>query len=64
MAVPVAAAEICREFAHEVRRGCLAVTPAVFYTVGMWYEDFGQTTDEQVRDLLRQAARVAGKNTV
>ena len=32
-----------------------AFTPEPFYGVGMWYDDFSQTTDEEVRELLRQA---------
>jgi putative phosphoribosyl transferase len=31
------------------------MTPEEFYGVGEWYEDFSQTSDEQVTDLLRQA---------
>ena len=30
--------------------------PDPFYAVGMWYDDFSQTTDEEVRDLLERAA--------
>jgi predicted phosphoribosyltransferase len=29
-----------------------AITPEPFYSVGLWYEDFSQTTDEEVRELL------------
>ena len=37
-----------------------AVTPEPFHAVGLWYEDFSQTTDDEVRDLLeRSAAPVA-----
>ena len=32
-------------------------TPRPFYAVGLWYEDFTQTTDDEVRDLLEQARR-------
>jgi len=32
------------------------VTPEPFYAVGLWYEDFSQTTDEEVRTLLARAA--------
>ena len=35
-----------------------AETPEPFYAVGLWYDDFAQTTDDEVRDLLR--ARAAG----
>ena len=35
-----------------------AVTPEPFYGVGLWYEDFSQTTDDEVRELLTRGARV------
>jgi putative phosphoribosyl transferase len=31
------------------------IVPEEFYGVGQWYEDFSQTTDEEVRALLKQA---------
>jgi putative phosphoribosyl transferase len=34
-----------------------AITPSPFYAVGTWYQDFSQTTDAEVRQLLEQAAR-------
>jgi putative phosphoribosyl transferase len=34
-----------------------ASTPAGFRAVGEWYQEFGQTTDEEVRQLLHAAAR-------
>jgi predicted phosphoribosyltransferase len=33
------------------------MVPGTFYAVGQFYEDFSQTTDEEVRELLAQAAR-------
>ena len=33
-----------------------AYTPEPFHAVGQWYEDFSQTTDEEVRDLLARAS--------
>ena len=56
IAVPVAAAETCEEFRAEVDEIVCAVTPEPFYAVGLWYEDFSQTTDDEVRDLLKRAA--------
>jgi hypothetical protein len=32
-----------------------AHTPEPFYAVGLWYADFSQTTDAEVRDLLKRA---------
>ncbi|MBX6315989.1 MAG: phosphoribosyltransferase [Isosphaeraceae bacterium] len=57
VAVPVAAAQTCDEFRHDVDQIVCALTPEPFYAVGLWYEDFSQTTDEEVRDLLERAAR-------
>ena len=34
-----------------------AVTPTPFWAVGVWYEDFTQTSDEEVQDLLARAER-------
>jgi putative phosphoribosyl transferase len=55
VAVPVAADETCREFKQEVDAVICAITPEPFYGVGLWYEDFSQTTDEEVRELLKKS---------
>ena len=57
VAVPVGAAETCAEFQDEADEVVCACTPEPFYAVGLWYEDFSQTTDGEVHDLLEQAAR-------
>jgi len=51
-----AVAETCAELQAEADEAVCARTPRPFYAVGQWYEDFSQTTDEEVRDLLAQAA--------
>jgi predicted phosphoribosyltransferase len=56
VAVPVASAVTCSEFESEVDKVVCAVTPEPFLAVGQWYRDFSQTSDEEVRELLRQAA--------
>lgn len=56
VAVPVAAAETCEEFRGEVDAIVCLRTPAMFQAVGLWYEDFSQTTDEEVHALLERAA--------
>jgi predicted phosphoribosyltransferase len=53
--VPVAAPETCELLRQEVDDIICAVTPEPFRAVGLWYEDFSQTTDEEVRDLLERA---------
>jgi putative phosphoribosyl transferase len=55
VAVPVASAETCDEFRGEVDEVVCTLTPEPFRAVGIWYDDFAQTTDEEVRDLLRRA---------
>jgi predicted phosphoribosyltransferase len=57
VAVPVAAPATCDEFRTEVDEIVCALTPERFYAVGVWYEDFSQTTDEEVAHLLDLAAR-------
>jgi putative phosphoribosyl transferase len=56
IAVPVAAPSTCEELRSEVDEIVCAATPEPFYAVGFWYHDFSPTTDEEVRDLLRQSA--------
>jgi predicted phosphoribosyltransferase len=55
VAVPVAAADTCDELRHEVDRLICLSTPVTFVAVGDWYEDFSQTSDDQVRALLAEA---------
>jgi predicted phosphoribosyltransferase len=55
VAVPVAAAESCADFRHEVDFCICAATPDPFYGVGLWYRDFTPTSDSEVRDLLALA---------
>ena len=59
VAVPTAAPETCREIGALVDDMVCAITPEPFYAVGLWYDDFGQTTDEEVHDLLAIAAGAA-----
>lgn len=54
--VPVAARQICDELRGEADDLVCVITPEPFYAVGIWYEDFAQTTDDEVRDLLARAA--------
>jgi putative phosphoribosyl transferase len=57
VAVPVSSPETCEEFRSEVDEIVCAVTPQHFQGVGLWYEDFSQTSDEEVRELLKRAAQ-------
>jgi len=60
VAVPVAAAETCDEFRDVVDEVICGAMPRPFQAVGLWYEDFSQTSDEEVRELLERAAERAG----
>jgi putative phosphoribosyl transferase len=55
VAVPVAAPETCEEFRALVDQIVCAETPDPFYAVGIWYDDFSQTTDEEVHEILSAA---------
>ena len=55
IAVPTAALETCNEFKSEADEIVCAIIPETFHSVGQSYEDFSQTGDEEVQDLLRQA---------
>jgi putative phosphoribosyl transferase len=60
VAVPVAAPETCEEFKTEVDETVCAATPRMFNGVGHWYEDFSQTSDDEVHELLAQARTCVG----
>ncbi len=53
--VPTAAPPTCRSFEDEVDEVICAITPQPFMGVGAWYENFSQTTDDDVRDILENA---------
>lgn len=63
VAVPTASPETCDEFRGQVHEVVCAETPQPFYGVGMWYEDFAQTTDADVQEILaHDGARAAGSD--
>lgn len=57
VAAPVAAERTCRELSSEVDQVVFLATPKSFMAVGMFYRNFEQITDEDVRSLLAQARR-------
>jgi predicted phosphoribosyltransferase len=57
VAVPVAARDTCEEFKEEVDETLCLATPGMFDGVGRWYDDFSQTTDQEVRELLAAGSR-------
>ena len=58
VAVPVAARQTCDEFRGEVDQVVCLKTPHPFGAVGVWYEDFSQISDEEVKTLLKESASV------
>ena len=54
VAVPIAPPETCAALRRDADDVVCAVTPEPFYAVGLWYEDFTQTTDDEVHDLLER----------
>ncbi|HET6700882.1 MAG TPA: phosphoribosyltransferase [Gemmatimonadaceae bacterium] len=60
VAAPVGSREACSAIGA-VTDGCLcAMIPDRFYAVGLWYEDFSETTDAEVRQLLTRAGELDG----
>jgi putative phosphoribosyl transferase len=62
VAVPTASPEVCEQMGHEADEVVCATTPEPFRAVGRWYEDFEQTSDEEVRELLELADRGTPKD--
>jgi putative phosphoribosyl transferase len=62
--VPVAPLETCDSFRSEVDEIVCATTPEPFLAVGLWYRDFSQTTDEDVRELLARANSLSRAKTL
>jgi predicted phosphoribosyltransferase len=61
VAVPTAARDTCEFFGREVDEVICVATPEPFYGVGAWYEDFSQTTDKEVCELLDKARALPAK---
>jgi predicted phosphoribosyltransferase len=59
VAVPVGSEEACTTLARLVDEVVCPLVPPSLTAVGAWYHDFSQTTDEEVRDILRGASRLA-----
>ncbi len=57
VAVPVAAPSTCTEVGALADEIVCLITPELFYGVGLWYDDFAQTSDDEVHELLESAER-------
>ncbi len=58
IAVPAASATTCEELARDGEKVVCLIQAEAFFAVSFWYRHFQQTSDEEVRDLLEQAARL------
>ena len=58
VAAPVAPVSLYQALEAEVDQVVCLATPEPFYAIGLWYENFAQTTDNQVRDLLAKQSTV------
>lgn len=63
VAVPVAAVSTCEELRAEVDQVISVITPADLYAIGIWYEDFQQTTDAEVCELLTTQKLLIAKDS-
>jgi len=54
VAIPVAAPDICQEMRGIVDEVVCIMTPDPLYAIGVWYENFAQTTDAEVCELLQK----------
>ena len=61
VAVPVGAQETCELLRRDTDEVVCAATPTPFRAVGLWYGDFPQSTDDEVRDLLERAQHEHGQ---
>src|SRR5712675_2281142 len=57
VAVPVGPPDTCQELAQEADEAICLSTPQFFQAVGQYYEDFSQTSDDDVRELLTRATQ-------
>ncbi|MEH1837789.1 MAG: phosphoribosyltransferase [Nostoc sp.] len=57
IAIPVAAPKTCHKLEAEVDKIVCVETPSAFQSVSLWYENFPQTTDKEVCDLLAKAKK-------
>lgn len=59
VAVPVAPADVCERLRRQADDVVCAANPEPFLAVGLWYADFTQTTDDEVRALVAAARHAA-----
>ena len=63
VAVPAASRTVCEQLEALVDEVVCGITPEPFMAVGVWYEQFEQTTDQEVQELLDRAEAFGGAQT-
>jgi putative phosphoribosyl transferase len=63
VAVPVAGLSTCEELEAEVDEVVCILKPEDLYAIGLWYEDFQQTTDAEVCELLTRQKLLVANNS-
>ena len=63
VAVPVGKREVCDRVGREADGIICLARPESFYAVSLWYDDFAQVSDEEVRELLAQASQGESSGT-
>ncbi len=63
VAVPVASADACELLSREADEVLCASIPEPFHAVGLWYDDFALTSDEDVKELLQRAEQLLHVNS-
>ena len=56
LAIPVAQASVANDIRQEVDELVCVMTPGDLYAIAVWYDDFPQLSDEDVRSILARAA--------
>jgi predicted phosphoribosyltransferase len=63
VAVPVGPPDTIRELQEFADRVVCLLTPEPFYAIGQFYDDFSQTSDDEVTELLKRAKQLHTKET-
>jgi putative phosphoribosyl transferase len=58
VAIPVAPLSACEAIRKDVNEVVCLLWPEPLYSIGIWYDDFDQVSDSQVRELLEQATNL------
>ena len=58
--MPISAPSTCKALGKLVDEMICAVTPDPFVAISLWYDDFSETTDEEMRRMLGGAAAAQG----